>query len=178
MNRSRLKITSLFTAEDARGRKTKLLAQRGLRAILKRGEQLFRMFRGTYFAIDSPDVPAWIDHVSNSFGIRIFRFIARSVLHSHLSGSVTEKWKRKSKFVCESGVFFNGIKTNSENLNVFLLKIFHTVPEPGPFSSSPRRIRFRIEPQNHVLSAEIRKGYSASGMILNRKIWSFFPSFE
>ena len=87
-----------------------------------------------------------IDQVTDPIGKARAGILTRSIRQTYTPSRVTQERVRKTEFFRKSGVFFNRIKADSQNLNILRFEVFNLVAEPTTLKRSARSIGFWIKP--------------------------------
>lgn len=123
-----------------------------------------------HFAVHLRDFPLLIDDVRNPFCVAVLRRFASAVFHADVALCVAKKREWEAEFLCKTGIFFNRVEADSENLNILLVVVVNSVAEPATFCGSTRRVCLWIKPQDNLLPTIIGKTHLFAGVVLDRKI--------
>lgn len=123
-----------------------------------------------HFAVHLCDFPLLIDDVRNSFCVAVLRRFAGAVLHADIALCVAKEREWKAEFFCKTGIFFNRVEADSQNLDILFVVVVNSVAEPATFCGSTRRVCLWIKPQYDFLSPIIGKAHLFAGVVFYRKI--------
>jgi hypothetical protein len=128
-------------------------------------EDLLRMGGGVHRRVDLVDGALRVDDDRDPLGLRRGLRVCSAVGDADLPGRVAEERKIELKLLRKSVVLGDGVEADSENLDAPVLVLTNAVAEPATLGRSTRGVRFRVEPEDHGLSAEILEAHGASGVV-------------
>ena len=120
--------------------------------------------------VHARDFALLINKITHALGPLRFRIVARAVRDRDTAIGVTEQRERKGVLLCERGIRLDVIEAGAENLDIVFVVVTLMVAEPATFGRSSRSIGGRIEPQQHLSSAESRQRNRAAIVRRQRKI--------
>ena len=102
--------------------------------------------------IGAKDLSVRPDDVADAVGGPGIGGVACSVGQTDLAGGVAEEREGIVELLRKRGVLRDSVERDTQDFGVELAELVIEVAEPATFFGSTRRIRLRIEPENHVLA--------------------------
>jgi hypothetical protein len=117
-----------------------------------------RMAAWTDGIIGFLDLPLFVNHVTDTFGIASGGILARTVGKPDGTGGVAEEQKWKLIFLRKGSILGHRIETDSQDFDVPSAEFVDLVAEPATFSRSTWGIGFRVKPQEDFLPPQGGEG--------------------
>lgn len=118
------------------------------------------------------------DPVADALRAPRFFVLARVVGHPDGTRRVAEQREVEVELLRERPVRLGGIEADPEDLNVLVRVLLDLVAEPATFLRSPRGVGFRVEPENDVLTREVRKSHGVAEVVFDLEWGSRLSSFD
>jgi hypothetical protein len=118
------------------------------------------------------DLAVLVDHVRDAAGVLILRRVGGPVGEADLVIGVAEEGEGVVVLLCEVGVLFDRVEADADDAGVLLFVLFVEVPEPGTFSRSTACVGLRIEPEDHLLPAEVAQLHRVAVVVQDLEIRS------
>jgi hypothetical protein len=118
------------------------------------------------------DLAVLVDHVRDAAGVLVFGRVGGPVGEADLVIGVAEEREGVVVLLREVGVLFDRVEADADDAGVLLFVLFGEVPEPGTFSRSTACVGLRIEPEHHLLPAEIAQLHAIAVVVQDLEIRS------
>ena len=124
------------------------------------------------------DLPLFVDHVRDALGVLVLRARRRAVRHTDLALGVAEEGEGEVELAREALVVFAVVEADAEDEGVPGFVIGVQVPEPGTFQRSARGVGLRVEPEDHLLPAQVVEPDRVAVVILHFEVGSDVSEIE
>ena len=118
-----------------------------------------------------PDPTVRSDQVADAPGRAGLGVVTRAISHAHGTVGVAQQRKVVVELLREGGVVRCGVEAGADDNRVLGVELRLQVAEPATLLGSTRSVRLGVEPEKHVLAAEIRKADRVAGVVLLFELW-------
>jgi hypothetical protein len=122
---------------------------------------------------DLRDDAVGIDEVRDAFGIALGARRRRAVGEADLAVGVAQQSEREVELLGEVAVLVDGVEADPEDLDVLAREVFGLIAEPATLDRSTRRVGLRVEPEDHVVAAEIGEPDGGAAVIGDLEVGGF-----
>jgi hypothetical protein len=112
---------------------------------------------GIHLRVCPRDLALLVDQIADAIGVAGFRIIAGAIRDADLTVGVAQQREGKVEFLGEGGIVLNRVEAGAQNDGVEGVEIGLLIAEPATFNRSTRGIGFRVEPEQHLLAAQVRQ---------------------
>ena len=118
------------------------------------------------------------DPIADALRVGGVRGVARTIGQPNRARRIAEKREVEVEFLRELAVVFDGIETDTEDVNVLVGVLLNLVAEPATFRRSPGGISLGVEPQDDVFSLVVGESNGVARVVLHLERGSGLPYFN
>ena len=145
---------------------------------LQRRQLFVRVLCRIHLRVRLGDHAVFVDDVGDAFRVFVLRAFGGAVGEADLLLRVAEEGEVEVVFGGEGGVFLLVVEAGAEDLGVPGVVLVAEVPEPGTFPRSAGGAGLGVEPEHHLLPAQVGKADAIAFVIGDVEIRGFVAGLE